>query len=203
MNDVRLTSLTIGGRHQPWVDLGFAVDDRGAIPLLNGALVIGEGSGMTGLTVDHIGGAPTDVEGIPVGLSGRVPPADHPNGALGLDHLVMLTDSIERTSGRIADVLGLPLKRIRETATVRQGFHRFADESDARGCIVEVVEGPDQQRTALVGLVVNIADLHGWCDMIGPDKVGIPKAAVQPGRYIATVRSGVGLGVPVAFMTPD
>jgi hypothetical protein len=32
--------------------------------------------------------------------------------------------------------------------------------------------------------------------------VGPAKAAVQPGRRIATVREGAGLGLPVALITP-
>ena len=48
----------------------------------------------------------------------------------------------------------------------------------------------------------NVADLHEACDRLGPDVVSLPKAAVQPGRFIATVRAAVGLGLPLALMTP-
>ncbi len=58
-------------------------------------------------------------------------------------------------------------------------------------------------RTSLFGLVVNVVDLDAVCERWGKDVIGVPKPAVQPGRRIATVRSAAGLGVPVAFMTPD
>ena len=46
-----------------------------------------------------------------------------------------MTDDLERTSNAVSAALGLELRRIRETADVRQAFHRFPD----RGCIVEIV----------------------------------------------------------------
>jgi hypothetical protein len=61
-----------------------------------------------------------------------------------------------------------------------------------------VPDGP----AAFWGLVVNVEDLDAACALIGPDRVSSPKDAVQPGRRIATVRSEVGLGLPVALMTP-
>ena len=36
---------------------------------------------------------------------------------------------------------------------------------------------------------------------IGDDRIGAPRDAVQPGRRIATIGEGAGLGVPVALMT--
>jgi hypothetical protein len=50
--------------------------------------------------------------------------------------------------------------------------------------------------------VLNVADLFDLADRLGPAVVSLPKPAVQPGRYIATVRRDVGLGTAVALMTP-
>ena len=36
---------------------------------------------------------------------------------------------------------------------------------------------------------------------IGDDRIGAPHYAVQPGRRIATIGDGAGLGVPVVLMT--
>jgi hypothetical protein len=52
------------------------------------------------------------------------------------------------------------------------------------------------------GFVWNVADLHEVCERLGPEVISLPKAAVQPGRFIATVRGSVGLGLPLALMTP-
>ena len=47
-----------------------------------------------------------------------------------------------------------------------------------------------------------LEDLDLACDHIGADRISPPKDAVQPGRRIATVRADVGVGVPLALMTP-
>ena len=52
------------------------------------------------------------------------------------------------------------------------------------------------------GLVINVEDLDAAAVRIGPDGLGAVSDAVQPGRRIATVRAELGLGVPVALMTP-
>ena len=52
------------------------------------------------------------------------------------------------------------------------------------------------------GLVINVEDLDAAAEHIGPDGIGAVTPAVQPGRRIATVRAELGLGVPVALMTP-
>ena len=200
MSGAALASLLVGGSSEPWAACGFAVDDDGRIPFANGALEFtGSGDGLAGLVVAGVDGLPADIEGIPVRAGRRSGPIDHPNGAFALDHIVIMTDSLERTSEAVTGVLGLDLRRIRETPDVRQGFHRFPD----RGCIIEIVERPGLETVGLWGLVVNVADIHAAAELLGPDRLGLPKAAVQPGRFIATVRSVAGLGVPVALMSPD
>ena len=82
-----------------------------------------------------------------------------------------------------------------------QGFHRLGS------VILEVVErrlvDPDQRtgRATYWGLVVVVEDLEAAVAHLGPDVIGAAKPAVQPGRRIATVRSGAGLGVPLALMS--
>jgi hypothetical protein len=78
---------------------------------------------------------------------------------------------------------------------VTQAFHKLAD------VVVEVVAGGEHvEATHLWGFVVNVADLDALAQWAGPDVVGAPKPATQPGRRIATARSGAGLGVPFALM---
>lgn len=198
MSAARLAAIGLGGTPAPWTQLGFGVDGD-AIPLANGALRFGS---HLGLVLADLADLADDLEGIPLSQGEIVPGIEHPNGAFELDHLVITTDSLERTSATVAESLGLPLKRVRETETVRQGFHRFPDQGGARGCIVEVVESPRASGTALMGLVVNVRELDALTAELGDDLVGRPKDAVQPGRRIATVRRSAGLGLPVALMTP-
>lgn len=126
--------------------------------------------------------------------------AAHDLGASGLDHVVVLTPDLQRTSEAIATATGCELKRIREVGEMRQGFHRIG----RGGLIVELVERPDvpEGPATFWGLVLNVDDLDAACALLGPDRISSPKDAVQPGRRIATVRGSVGLGLPVALMTP-
>jgi hypothetical protein len=200
MSGAHLASALVGGASTPWKAAGFAVDAHGRIPFANGALEFtGTGEGLQGLSVAGVDGLPADIEGVPVRAGERVSAIEHPNGAFELDHVVIMTGSLERTSGVVTDLLGLELRRIRETPDVRQGFHRFAD----RGCIIEIVERPGFETVGLWGLVVNVDDIHAATALLGPEVIGLPKPAVQPGRFIATVRGSAGLGVAVAMMSPE
>lgn len=195
---VRLAGIGVPDAPAGWAAIGCTVVD-GAVPLANGALLLGrEGIVVAG------DGLATDIEGVP--LASGVAPAsvEHRSGAFELDHLVLLTGSLERTSEAVDAILGLEVRRIRETDTVRQAFHRFPDppEGRSRGCIVEVVESDRVETTTLMGVVVNVTDLFDLADRLGPDVISAPKPAVQPGRYISTIRRDVGLGTAVALMTP-
>jgi hypothetical protein len=206
----RLSGIVVGGPPEPWAALGFAVDDRDHIRFANGALRLsGAGAGLLGLVVDGIptagvstGRRSVDLEGVPVTAGDVEPGADHPNGAFELDHVVLRTPHLDDTSAAVEAVLGLACRRVRETSTVRQAFHRFPDQGGVRGCIVEVVEDERATVTTLWGLVVNVADLDAAVDELGPEVIGDVKPAVQAGRGIATVRRDAGLGVPVALMSP-
>ena len=104
--------------------------------------------------------------------------ADHPLGAIGVDHVVVATDSLERTCGAIADATGAPLRRVREVGEMRQGFHRLG------GLIVEVVEraGLAEGPASFWGLVICVEDLDAACARLGGELIGEPRDAVQPGR---------------------
>lgn len=198
--------LVVGGPVEPWTALGLVAehDDAGGarIPLFGTGLAItGEGDrGMRRLAVSGVDVGTTDLDGVAVSVITPPSPtfADHPLGARSVDHVVIVTDDLVRTCGAIADATGAPLKRVREAGDVRQGFHRVG------GLVVEVVErtGIEPGPAWLWGLVLVVDDLVAACDRLGPELIGEPRPAVQPGRQIATFRSGAGLGLPVALMTP-
>lgn len=195
---VHLAGIGVPDAPSAWQQLECTVID-GAVALANGALLLGR----EGIVVDGApDGLPGDVEGVPLAVGGVVEPVAHPSGAFELDHLVLLTDSLERTSAAVEAALGLECRRVRETETVRQAFHRFDDAGGSRGCIVELVESDRVDRTTMMGVVLNVTDLFDLAERLGPDMVSFPKPAVQRGRYISTVRRGVGLGTSVALMTP-
>jgi hypothetical protein len=129
-----------------------------------------------------------------------MPELTHQFAVTAIDHVVITTGSLERTCGAIADQLGLPLKRIRDAGHgVRQGFHR------AGSLILEIVERPDlapETSAEIWGVVFVVDDLDSAIAWLGPDAIGAPRDAVQHGRRIASIKKDVGLGLPVALMSP-
>lgn len=162
----------------------------------SGALVGWELSGVASTVPDGstIDGLDTVVVDAAMPMFG-----EHEVGAVGIDHVVVLTNDLERTSDAIDAATGCELKRVREVGTMRQGFHRIGPG----GLIVELVERPDIDAgpATFWGLVLNVSDLDAACALIGPELIGAPKDAVQPGRRIATVSRDAGLGVPLALMS--
>lgn len=198
VNDVRLSALRAPGDAGAWRSIGFTVD-RDIVAFANGAVRLGASRWSFELEPPRRGAS--DADGIPITSGAGEPAVVHPNGAVELDHVVVMTDSIERTSAAIESALGLGQRRIRETATVRQSFHRFADTPDGtRGCIVEVVERPEVERVDIWGLVVIVDDIdRAVAEADG--LIGTPKPAVQPGRRIATVSRAAGLPIALALMS--
>lgn len=160
--------------------------------------------GLSGWTLHADGDEHVDsIDGIATTWTRSAPVASVPShrlGVLGVDHIVVMTGSLDRTSEAVSSALGAPLRRVRDAGHgVRQGFHRVGP------IIIEIVERPDiddSHSASLWGLVFTVADLDEAAGWLGPDVIGPVKEAVQPGRRIATVRSGAGLGVPLALMTP-
>ncbi len=200
--EARVEWLTIGGDRQRWRALGFTVSSEGLVPFMFTSLRIVDGEpGIQGWTLSGIDPAIDEIDGLSTTVVDAAPPvfAQHANGAVELDHLVVLTGSLERSCGAIADATGAPLKRVRELGDTRQGFHRVG----RGGVIVEVVERREvgDDPALFWGVVINVADIDAAIDVAGPELVGSAKDAVQPGRRIVTVRSEAGLGLPVAMMS--
>ncbi len=200
-----LTALTITGPTAPWRSIGLRIVD--GVSWIGGiALRFTDDDVPTALSSWTLTDSP-DLSGSIDGIATEHDAADafegqswdHPLGATSFDHVVVMTSSLERTCGAIERVTGEPLKRIRELGAVRQGFHRLGP------MIVEVVETDrvTAPHASLWGFVFIVDDLHDVAARLGPDLLSPTKAAVQPGRLIASFRSGAGLGLPIALMTPD
>lgn len=201
---VALAGLLVGGSPDPWRSIGLSFD--GSITTVGGVGLsfVPGAPGLVGWWLTGLSTSPPDIDGIPTeresdALSPSLSEACvHPLGVVGFDHVVIMTSSLERTCAAIEVATGAPLKRIRQAGPLRQGFHRFGP------AIVEVVESTRVTAgiASLWGLVWHVADLDDVCERLGPAVIGPPKAAVQPGRRIASIRSDVNLGVPLALMTP-
>ena len=124
-----------------------------------------------------------------------VEPGTHPNGATVVDHVVALTDDMERTLAALAEA-GLEVRRMRvpPEAPVRQAFINL------RTLILEVVE-VDGDAAALWGVTIVVADMDALARELG-SLLEAPREAVQAGRRIATVGPDAELATPLAFMTP-
>ncbi|MGZ8667182.1 MAG: VOC family protein, partial [Solirubrobacterales bacterium] len=145
----------------------------------------------------------TDLDGLPSELSEAAPPepASHPNGALRIDHIVVFTPELARTSGALEGA-GLSLRRIREPdepgPPARQAFFRLGE------VILEVVEAPQagEGPARFWGLTLCVSDIDASAELLG-ERLGEVRDAVQAGRRIATVRREADLGLPVALISDE
>ena len=204
-----IDELLLADEPERWSGLGFTVAD-GCVQL--GAVrlrLAGEaaGRGILGWSLRAV--SSTELDGLPTTVSESPPPAPappHPKGILGIDHVVAMTPALDR-SVRALQAAGLDLRRIREQPTPagapRQAFFRLGAE------ILEVVQEPEQvlerrggadRPARLWGLALLAPDLDLTVAALSPH-AGEPRAAVQPGRRIATLRRSAGLAVPVALMS--
>ena len=204
----RISELVVGGGAQNWASIGITFNQslRAALgdvvlrldPLLQPGLHswVLQGAdvkveNIDGISTTHVTIASNDVAS---------PQSDFDLGVIGVDHVVINTPDLMRTSDALTVATGAPLKRVRDAGNnVQQGFHRLGS------VIVEIVTAPTMPLgdASLWGFVLNVKDIYAVANHVGPDVLSIPKPAVQAGRLIATFRSSVGLGVPVALMGQD
>lgn len=132
---------------------------------------------------------------------------EHPNGITAIDHVVAMSPDLDRSVVALR-AAGLDLRRIREQPTPagapRQAFFRLGE------VILELVQEPAEVVAArpdgtsgsarFWGLALLSNDLERTVARLGEHSSEI-RAAVQPGRAIATLRRSAGLAVPVALMS--
>ncbi len=205
-----IDEMTLADDPARWAALGFDVSGEicriGAVGLrLAGT---DAGTGITGWSVRDL--ERTELDGLPTERS-DAPLADpapaHPNGVLAIDHIVAMSPSLDRSVAAL-ERAGLDLRRVREEPTPagapRQAFFRLGAEilelvQEPEG-VVERAGGPDRA-ARFWGLALATEDIYETVEQLG-EHVGGVRPAVQPGRWIATVKRSAGLCVPVALMTP-
>lgn len=197
-----VAEFVIAADAQRWHDVGFAVTPQATLQL--GGVVLrfvgGSGGMLSWVLADAADRELTDIDGLATahGEPPAEPGREHPNTVTSIDHLVVYTPNLERTTAAIAAGTGAPLKRVREVGELRQGFHRLGE------VIVEVVSFPQVagDTASFWGLAVNARDIDALYERVGDALMSAPKDAVQPGRRIASFREAAGLGLAVAVMTP-
>jgi hypothetical protein len=200
----RLVGITIGDRPDAWMALGFEVaDDRLTIGGVTVHLAGDTGArGMLGWSLEppHSG----DVDGLTsVPAPVPAPAAEHPNGVTAVDHLVVGTPDIDRTTAAL-EQSGIALRRAVDGLRGGDKAYRFFL---LETCVLEVI-GPvihDPDRTpgpaAFVGLAFVASDLEAVASL--PDVAGEPRDAIQPDRRIVTLRTSEhDVSVPLAILTP-
>lgn len=206
MNSARIGELVIGGSRANWAQVGINFSQDGVFAVGEIALRIDESlpAGLHSWALTNVDSTISSIDGIPTTevLIGSQQSENETHKfvlkPLGMDHVVVNTPDLERTSGALHNATGAELKRIRDAGSgMRQGFHRLGD------VIVEIVSVPSMPAgdASLWGFVINVADVNAVAAYLGPDVLSPPKPAVQKNRLIATFRGAVGLGVPVALMS--
>ena len=208
---VTIDELAVADQPERWTAASFAVHDSccqlGSVRLRFAGPRQEAGAGILGWSLRGI--ASVELDGLPTTRSQSPPPPPpgaHPNGAVAVDHVVVMSPALDRTVAALR-AAGLDLRRVREQPTPagapRQAFFRLGAE------ILEVVQEPDavlerdggpDRPARLWGLALRVQDLDRTLAALAPN-VSPARPAVQPGRRIATVRRSAGLAVPVALMS--
>lgn len=210
MRKPAVATLTLAEEPDAWAAAGFKVDADGTCRLGSVRLVLAgpsAGQGLVGWALRGLDDASSrGLDGFPTKATdaGPVEPAVHPNTARSVDHVVLMSDDLERTAAA-ADDIGLAIARWRDHALpdgtpVRQAFSRVGD------VVLELVgpaEPPTSPRPGVrsFGLAVTVADLDTAAELLGAH-LSPARPAVQRGRSIATVRHrALGLSTPLALMS--
>ena len=102
--DGRAEWLVVGGPAEPWERLGLTVVD-GTVPLFGTGLRLAPDAapGIVGWQLSGIAADVVDIDGLPTEVVAPTSPAfvEHPSGAIGLDHVVVTTDALDRTCAAI------------------------------------------------------------------------------------------------------
>ena len=188
-----LVGLNVAGSVEAWRRIGVVAD--GADCAQVGQVLLSTGAESMSWTLLGEPSTANTIDGLATRWRADAPPIGRHPVYSRVDHVVVFTDDLLRTSEAIESATAQPLKRVRDVPGTKrqQGFHRFGE------VIVEIV-APIAGPTSFWGLVLVAHDLDAVCAELGHDLVSPPKTAVQPGRRIAGVRDAVGLGCPIALM---
>jgi len=199
----QLTQLHLPADLGAWQAAGFAGDDQirlgrtSLIPRVTTAELSGSLDGIEEL--DGLALVPRDQTMTDADTSSDA--ADHPNTAVAIDHVVVLTPDCDRTTTRFEQA-GLHARRVRRiesrSGTRRQTFFWMGD------VVCELV-GPDEADgdgpAAWWGMALTVQNLGAARELLGDNASDI-KDAVQPGRQVSTVRSSAQLVVPTLLISP-
>lgn len=179
-----IAELRVADSPEAWRALGFTVEGDlcqvGTVAIRLG----GSGEGITGWTV--------------VGGDAAVRAGAHPNHVTQIDHLVLMSPDLERTTADLAARYGLEPRRDRDAGAFVQRFFRLGE------VILEVIGAPEPGPGAdrFWGITFRVDDIDALAAVMEA-RIGRIKDAVQPGRRITTLRgSDLGISPAIAFISP-
>jgi hypothetical protein len=208
-----LRSLIIGDTAAAWKMGGFEVIHRhGRARTTIGEVdveLVGpdDGRGILGWRFDDAD-LPDSIDGITTLVA--IDPAStieqdaptHTNLANHVDHVVMMTPDLARTIEAL-ERAGFEARRVRDipgSEPARQQVFFWAGSSiiELVGPVDPTGDGP----ATLWGLALSCSDLDAAHQAMG-ERLGQPKAAVQTGRRIATLRTrDLDISTPIALLSP-
>jgi len=224
LNAVQVTidELVVSDRPETWRAAGFAVDDDGIcrvgdvrIALVGPVEPDEDGNPREGiiswklrltpsrLQLREVDLSVSEIDGLPTSFTDEEPcrPGVHDNSTLTLDHLVVMSPDLERTTKAFASI-GVSPRRYRDFelagSTMRQIFFKLGD------VILEVVGHPTEAGvgpSVFWGLTHAVRDIDEAALLLGAN-LGPIRNAVQNGRRIATVRHrNIGMSVATALIS--
>ena len=194
-----LVGLSVSGTFDGWADAGFAVeDDLVTLGSVRIRTATGAGTGILAWSLSGVDDGAIDglltVAGEPA-----TQPARHPNGTVAIDHLVVASPDLDRTTEALG-AFGVELRRRRDAGRMEQRFFRLGP------VILELIGQPGEHGpgpASFWGLALTVDDIDVTAALLG-DHLGPVTDAVQPGRRIATLRhEALDIPVPIAFLTPN
>lgn len=202
---VTIDELLLGDDADSWRSAGFDVTDDVVVIGSVRVRCTGDGASPDRWSLRPLDDPlPDSVDGIATTSStADLPePVEHPNHVVGMDHVVLRSPDLDRTT-RAIEALGVDCRRVRDTAIgdtpIQQRFFRFGPT------IIELVGPPTptgDDPATIWGCACTVDDIDAAASALGA-ACSPPKPAVQPGRRIATVRTrDLGISVTIALMTP-
>lgn len=207
---ITIDELQVGDDAEGWRAAGFTVDGD-VCPVGSVAIRLTGSAGPRGVRDWALRGVSADraaafaqAEGLATRISTsaeRDGLTEHAIGASRIDHVVLMTPNIGRTTASV-EALGLDVRRVRDAtmgeAPIRQVFFRLGE------VILEVIGAPTGEGdgpATFWGLTHRVGDIDTAAAMLG-ERCGRIRDAVQPGRRITTLRTReLGMSVATALIS--
>ncbi|MFZ1160731.1 glyoxalase [Mycobacterium sp.] len=204
---ITVAEIEVADPVEAWTRAGFQVDSDAVCRVGGVSIRLAGPGGGTGVIGWSLRGLPDgwgdDLDGIPTTSSEAVlaMPAEHANGVIAIDHIVLFSPDLGRTVEALA-AIGVKPRRERDGdlggRPIRQVFVRFGN------VIIEVVGSPEitsEGPSTLWGITYVVADIDATAAFFA-DRVTPVKDAVQPGRRITTLRHrDLGMSVRSALIS--